>query len=176
MHWNELIHRPLFARRAPLDADNAASRISAYIYGNILVLAALVPIVTGEKYVGILVVLGTAISTFVAHAFAEMVGHSVREGTTFGPDDRRREVRNSMPILSSAVLPCVILAIGWIGWLAPSTAQLLAEIAVVIRIGGIVFVIDRLKGARPSRTSMWIALGLTVLAVIVVLVKVILTH
>ena len=61
MHWNELIHRPLFARRAPLDADNAASRISAYIYGNILVLAALVPIVTGEKYVGILVVLGVAL-------------------------------------------------------------------------------------------------------------------
>ncbi|MFI6309918.1 hypothetical protein ACIBEK_07285 [Nocardia fusca] len=68
------LHRPLLSRRVPLDSDNAASRISAYIYGNILVLTALVPVVSAEKYVGILLVLGTALSTFIAHSFAETVG------------------------------------------------------------------------------------------------------
>lgn len=173
---NKILHGPLFSRHSPLDRDNSASRISAYIYGNVLVLAALVPIVTTPNYVGLFVVLGTAMSTFVAHVFAEMVGHSVREDTRLGPADRRREVRNSLPILSSAVMPCVILAIGWLGWIEPRTAQILAEVAVVVRIGAIVFVIDRLKGERPSRMSIVMALALTVIAVTVVVVKVVLTH
>ncbi|GES38501.1 hypothetical protein RAJCM14343_3766 [Rhodococcus aetherivorans] len=171
-----LLHGPLFSRRTPLDRDNAASRISAYIYGNVLVLAALVPIITGPKYVGIAIVLGTALSTFVAHAFAEAVGHTVRQGTPLTRAEKIAELRNSVPILSSAVLPCVILGLGWLGWLEPRTAQLLAEVAVLLRIGGIVFVIGRLNGERPGRTSLVSAVALTAVAATVVLVKVILTH
>ncbi len=142
---NALLHGPLFSRRMPLDRGNAASRISAYIYGNVLVLAALVPIVTGPKYVGIAIVLGTALSTFVAHVFAEAVGHTVRQGTPLTRAEKLAELRNSVPILSSAVLPCVILGIGWLGWLEPRTAQLLAEVAVLARIGG-----DRLRHRSPQ--------------------------
>lgn len=173
---HELLHGPLFSRRVPLDRDNAASRISAYIYGNVLVLTALVPVVTTEKHVGILVVLGTALSTFVAHSFAEAVGHSVREHRTAEAGDRMRALRNSVPILSSAVLPCAILAVGWLGWIAPRTAQILAELAVLVRIGGIVFVIGRLRDERPTRGWVLAAVLLTVLAAAVVLVKIALTH
>ncbi|MEV0338407.1 hypothetical protein AB0H49_05210 [Nocardia sp. NPDC050713] len=171
-----LLHGPLFSRTRPLDRDNAASRISAYIYGNVLVLAALVPVTTGEKYVGILVVLGTALSTFVAHVFAEAVGHSVRHRSPSTRVETLRELRNSVPILSSAVLPCVVLAIGWIGWVEPRTAQVAAELAVLVRIGGIVFVIGRLKGERPTRASVLAAVLLTVVAATVVIVKILLTH
>ncbi|WP_040794910.1 hypothetical protein [Nocardia higoensis] len=170
------LHGPLFSRSEPLDRDNAASRISAYVYGNILVLAALVPITTSEKYVGILVVLGTSLSTFVAHAFAESVGHSVRRRQALTRAEKIRELRNSVPILSSAVLPCVILAIGWFGWLEPRNAQILAEMAVLIRIGGLVFVVERLNGERPSRGSVVGAAVLTAVAMTVVLVKIVLTH
>ncbi|MFZ2526561.1 MAG: hypothetical protein WAX14_02730 [Rhodococcus sp. (in: high G+C Gram-positive bacteria)] len=171
-----VLHGPLFSRSQPLDRDNAASRISAYVYGNILVLAALVPVVTDHQYVGIAIVLGTTVSTFVAHIFAEAVGHSVRQGAQLTATDRWREVRNSVPILSSAVMPCVILAIGWIGWLEPRTAQLLAEVAVLVRIGGIVFVIGRLNGKRPSTGWLVSAAAITLVAVTVVLTKVLLTH
>ncbi|MEV0297470.1 hypothetical protein [Nocardia sp. NPDC050710] len=171
-----LLHRPLFSRSVPLDRDNAASRISAYIYGNILVLAALVPIVTADKYVGILVVLGTALSTFVAHVFAEAVGHSVRDQSALTLRGSRHDLRNSVPILSSAVLPCIILATGWLGWLDPRTAQILAELAVLVRIGSIVFVIGRLKGERPTGVSVFAAVVLTVVAVTVVIIKILLTH
>ncbi len=169
---------PLFSRsRPPLDRSNAASRISAYIYGNILVLAALVPVVTEQKYVGIAIVLGTTLSTFVAHVFAEAVGHSVREGAQLTAAERWAEVRNSVPILSSAVMPCAILAVGWIGWLEPRTAQLLAEVAVLVRIGGIVLVIGRLNGKRPPGKG-WLtsAAVITLVAVTVVFTKVLLTH
>ncbi|WP_431956975.1 hypothetical protein [Nocardia lijiangensis] len=171
-----LLHGPLFSRSRPLDRGNAASRISAYIYGNVLVLAALVPIVAADDYVGILVVLGTALSTFVAHAFAEAVGHTVREGSAPTRSEEVHELRNSIPILSSAVLPCAILATGWLGWLEPRTAQVLAELAVLIRIGGIVFVIGRLKGERPTRAHVLGAVLLTAAAATVVIVKVVLTH
>ncbi|WP_256668508.1 hypothetical protein [Nocardia cyriacigeorgica] len=160
----------------PLDRDNAASRISAYIYGNVLVLAALVPVVTADKYVGILVVLGASGSTFVAHAFAEAVGRSVRRHGALTTSEKVHELRNSVPILSSAVLPCVILATGWMGWLEPRTAQIIAELAVLFRIGGIVFVIARLNNERPTRGSVYGAVLLAVGAAAVVIVKIALTH
>lgn len=171
-----LLHGPLFSRSRPLDRDNAASRISAYIYGNVLVLAALVPIVTTDERVGILVVFGTALSTFVAHVFAEAVGHTVRAGRTPTRSDRMRELRNSVPVFSSAVLPCAILATAWSGWTDPRNAQLLAELAVLARIGGTVFVIGRLEGQRPTRASAVAAVLLAVAAATVVIVKVLLTH
>ncbi|WP_280421352.1 hypothetical protein [Nocardia carnea] len=170
------LHGPLLSRRVPLDRGNAASRISAYIYGNILVLTALVPVVTSEKHLGILVVLGTALSTFAAHSFAETVARTVREQRAVTLTDRLRELRNSVPILSSAVLPCAVLTAGWLGWLDPRTAQILAELAVLTRIGGIVFVIRRLRGERVTRASAVTAVLLTLAAAIVVVVKIALTH
>ncbi|NKY33456.1 hypothetical protein HGA13_10280 [Nocardia speluncae] len=171
-----LLHGPLFSRRIPLDRGKAASRISAYIYGNILVLAALVPIVTAEKHLGILVVLGTALSTFIAHSFAETVARTVREHRTPTLADRLRELRNSVPILTSAVLPCVVLAAGWLDWLQPRTAQIIAELIILIRIGGIVFVIGRLRGQRPTRATAVAAVLLTLAATLVVIIKIALTH
>lgn len=173
---NALLHGPLFSRSTPLDRTNAASRISAYVYGNVLVLAVLIPIVPGPNYVGIAIVLGTALSTFVAHAFAESVGHSVRQGSRLTAAERRAEVRDSVPILTSAVVPCVVLAIGWLGWIEPRTAQLLAELAVLVRIGGIAFVIGRLNGDRPSTRLLMTAAALTLVGATVVVVKVLLTH
>ncbi|MGW5381264.1 hypothetical protein [Nocardia sp. NPDC003963] len=171
-----LIHGPLFSRRTPLDPENAASRISAYIYGNILVLTALVPVATAPGHVGILVVLGAAASTFVAHSFAETVGDSVRHRRSATVHDRIRELRNSVPILTSAVLPCAILATGWWNWIEPRSAQILAELVVLIRIGGIVFVIGRLRGEDPGRASIMVAVLLTLVATVVVVVKIALAH
>ncbi|WP_227983348.1 hypothetical protein [Nocardia spumae] len=171
-----LLHGPLFSRRVPLDRDNAARRISAYVYGNILILAALIPVTTTDEHVGILVVLGTALSTFVAHVFAEGVGEAVRESKSLTSGQRWADLRDSVPILSSAVLPAVILAVAAIGWLEPRTAQIAAEVAMLVRIGGIVFVIERLKGARPGRSTLLAALLLTAVATAIVVVKVVLTH
>ncbi|MGK8503461.1 hypothetical protein [Nocardia asiatica] len=173
---HELLHGPLFSRSVPLDRRNAASRISAYIYGNVLILAALIPVTPSAEDVGILVVLGTALSTFIAHAFAEGVGQSVRQTHALTSQERWADLRDSLPILSSAVLPCVILAGAAIGWVEPRTAQVLAESAMLVRIGGIVFVIGRLHGERPHRSTMLGAVLLVCAAATVVAVKVVLTH
>ncbi|WP_454197083.1 hypothetical protein [Nocardia sp. Marseille-Q1738] len=171
-----LLHGPLFSRSVPLDRRNAASRISAYIYGNVLILAALIPVTPSAENVGILVVLGTALSTFIAHAFAEGVGQTVRQSHALSPQERWADLRDSVPILSSAVLPCAILAAAAIGWIEPRTAQVLAESAMLVRIGGIVFVIGRLHGEQPRRSTLLGAVLLVCAATTVVAVKVILTH
>ncbi|WP_336082223.1 hypothetical protein [Nocardia sp. SSK8] len=172
---HRFLHGPLFSR-VPLDRRNAASRISAYIYGNILILAALIPVSPSAENVGILVVLGTAASTFVAHTFAENVGRSVRTDQSPTGLERWTDLRDSLPILSSAVLPCVILAAAAFGWLEPRTAQVLAEAVMLIRIGGIVFVIRRLQGVRPDRSTLAAAVLLTCVATTIVAIKVALTH
>ncbi|MFE6924280.1 hypothetical protein ACFVAV_24870 [Nocardia sp. NPDC057663] len=172
---HQLLHRPLFSQ-FPLDQRNAASRISAYIYGNVLILAALIPVAPSAGNVGILVVLGTALSTFIAHTFAESVGRSVRQNPPQSPPQRWANLRDSLPILSSAVLPCAILAAAALGWLEPRTAQVLAEVVMLVRIGGIAFVIHRLQGRRPDRSTLAGAILLSCAATTIVAIKVILTH
>ncbi|GAB99100.1 hypothetical protein GONAM_07_00210 [Gordonia namibiensis NBRC 108229] len=172
-----LLHGPLFSRSNPLDREHAAPRISAYIYGNILILAALIPLHLNDDFVGILILLGTALSTFVAHVFAEAVGRRVHEGAIHPTmKTMLHHLRDSVPILSSASVPCLILAMAWIGWIDPRTAQLAAEIVILLRIGGTVFVIDRLNNERPSRATLIGAAAVTVVATVIVVVKVVLTH
>ncbi|MGN0041343.1 MULTISPECIES: hypothetical protein [unclassified Rhodococcus (in: high G+C Gram-positive bacteria)] len=168
--------RSVASRRVPLSRNAAASRISAYVYGNVLVLAALVPITTTRQYIGIAIVLGTALSTFLAHVFAESVSQSVRSARPLTGAERWVELRNSVPILSSASLPCLILLTAWLGWLEPRTAQVLAEVAILIRIGSTVFVVQRLQGRPAGTTTVFAAVGLALLASVVVVVKIALTH
>lgn len=172
-----VLHRPLLSRSVPLDRDNAASRISAYVYGNILILAALIPLTVSRSDSGpIFIVVSTALSTFIAHAFAEGVGRAVRSGRQLTSVERLTELRDSLPVLSSAVVPVIVLATATIGWLEPFTAQVIAEVAVLLRIASMVFVITRLRGERPSGSTVLAAAALAVIATAVVVVKVVLTH
>ena len=56
--------------------ERVATRVSAYLYGDVLVLASLIALrpedLTGTT--GLAYVLGTALSTYVAHVLAEAVG------------------------------------------------------------------------------------------------------
>jgi hypothetical protein len=171
-----LLHGPLFSRKTDLEPMHAASRISAYIYGNILILAALVPITPSATGLGLAVVWGTALSTYVAHAFAETVGESVRQHTEMTWELRIAELRDSVPILTSAVLPSVVLLLGIIDVLEPETAQIFAEIVMLARIGGIAFVIDRLRGQRPGTETLVASIFVVVIAVAAVVTKIVLTH
>ena len=60
MDWDlpRLLNRPPLISDEPLSPDHAASRISAYIYGNILVLAALIPVTKSQETLGIAIVVG----------------------------------------------------------------------------------------------------------------------
>ncbi|MFD1811890.1 hypothetical protein [Rhodococcus gannanensis] len=163
--------------RTPLPVEDYASRISAYVYGNILVLTALIPLnhSTGITRAG-LVVIGTSLSTFVAHAFAESVGRSARSGRQLTTSERIAELRDSVPVLTSGFVPTLVVGMGALGWIELGTALVLAEIWVVTRIASITFVITRLRGERPNGQTLIGSLVLGVVAVVIVAVKLFLTH
>lgn len=170
------LNRPPLTHAEPLDREHAAGRISAYIYGNILVLAALIPVTQSQETLGIAIVLGTAISTFLAHIFAESVGQSLRAGRQLSRQERLAELRDSVPILTSAFLPVAILVTAVVGWLEPRTAQLIAEFVMVARIGTISYVIRRVRGENVTGYTHLAAITLAVVATVIVAVKLLLTH
>ena len=81
---------PLFIRKADrkfaeLDAHDVAHRISAYAYGNFLVLAALLTLYDAKSIsdgTAILYITGTGLTTYIAHVIAEMQEYRVLHGGT----------------------------------------------------------------------------------------------
>ncbi|MFZ2174137.1 MAG: hypothetical protein WAW17_08905 [Rhodococcus sp. (in: high G+C Gram-positive bacteria)] len=178
MAWDlpSLFNRPTLAGDDQLSTEHVASRISAYIYGNILVLAALIPVTHSHETLGIAVIVGAALSVFLAHVFAESVGQTLRLDHTLTHTERIRELRDAVPILTSAVLPSAILATALLGWLEPVTAQLVAEIVMIARIGTISYVISRLRREKVTPATHFAAITLACVAAVIVVVKVLLTH
>ncbi|MFD4179796.1 hypothetical protein [Rhodococcus sp. NPDC058514] len=162
--------------RTPLTVEDSASRISAYVYGNILVLTALIPLHDASTTHAGLVVIGTSLSTFVAHAFAESVGRSARIGRPLTRSEQFEELRDSVPVLTSGVVPAAVVGLDALGVLEQQTALLLAELWVVSRIAGLGVVITRLRGEKLSRRTLVSCVVLAFVAVAVVAVKLVLTH
>ncbi|MCW2841032.1 MAG: hypothetical protein JWR55_2515 [Aeromicrobium sp.] len=155
--------------------DEIADRISAYVYGNILTLAALVVLHADEieHGVGLAIVAGTALSTYTAHVYAERLGAEAR-GTAHA--SWRTVLRDSNPILTSAAVPAVLMIVGSLEWASPTLCLRVAEAWVVARLGLTGFIVGRLR-REPVTIRTWVAsIGLALVALVIVAVKVALTH
>ena len=147
------------------------------MYGNVTVLGAVVS-VSEEQTAGgraVVVVLATAVATFVAHVVADLVAARI------GPDEPdprelREEVRDTVPVASSAVVPAALLGLGALGVVAPWVAQLLAAGALLARLAATGPVVERLSGRRASPAAVWGGVGLAVLGAVIAGVEVLLTH
>jgi hypothetical protein len=162
----------------PLTIERQRLRLSAYIYGNILVLAAIV-VATGKSIVGgeaALLVGTTAITTYVAHILAHTVGQQLgRERNAHRPHVRH-EMRDALPILVSGVVPAVILLIATLDIVPTQLAQLVAAVWVVGRIALIGFLVERLSGRRPTWRTLSGGLSLAIACAVVVVLKVLFAH
>ena len=97
----------------PLRADN---RVSAYVYGDVLVLAATAGVYDDAIRSGeaLLVAVGTVVSTYVALVLADLVGavfsgHEVRTALL-------NALRDSIPIISAGIPPLVLFTAAMLGW------------------------------------------------------------
>lgn len=179
------LHRRLVARRdGPLTPERASARLSAYVYGNILTLAAVAAtsqhaIETGTAA---LLVVGTTVTTFLAHVFAEFVANStIPEASAHHSESQRRsaartEFRDALPIASSGSLPAVILALAWLEVLPAWWAQLGAGAVVVVRIAMVRTVTERIRGNPPSFRVFLGGLAIAAVAAAIVLLKVAVGH
>lgn len=183
-YYRRLYRRIASRPTGPLPPTRAAARLSAYVYGNILVLTAVVAAtpVSIDDGAAFALVLATTLTTFVAHVFAEVVARSNIPESMHGATESEKkqsvvdEIRDALPIASSGTVPAIILALAWL-WILPTFwAQLIAGGVVVFRIATLQIVAQRLRG-KPLTFKVFVAgLVTAVLAALIVFAKVYFTH
>ncbi|GAA2066115.1 hypothetical protein GCM10009722_30270 [Williamsia deligens] len=178
--YRRVVHRA----HGPLEPARARARMSAYVYGTLLALAAVVVVDPPaiEDGTAVLVVVGTTATTFLAHVFAEIVAHRVMVDTD---DDRPHpvqaraaleELRDALPIASSGAFPAAILALGWLEVLSPTWAYILAGAGPIARIAVAEVAIQRLQN-RPMTVQLLVgALITAAVATAIVAIKVAVAH
>lgn len=162
--------------RRPLRFGEATARIGAYVYGNLVVLGALLAMTpsTAVSVHGALTVLAAGLSTFVAHAFADLLAHRVGHGHRSVLHAAAHAVRSSLPVVTSTLLPIAVLGLGaWLDWAAAPTA-LAADFAVCARIGLVGAAAERFRGAPSSRRLVLVGVAIAGLAAAVAVAKVLL--
>lgn len=161
-----------------LPIDRLRLRLSAYVYGNILVLTAIV-IATGKSIVGgeaALLVTVTAVTTYSAHILAHNVGQQLgRERGAHRPH-MAHEIRDAVPILVSGLVPAVILFVATFSFIPTQLAQLTAAVWVVGRLALIGFIVERLSGRQPTWRTLSGGMALALLSAVVVVLKVLFAH
>ncbi|OZC95482.1 hypothetical protein CH275_27350 [Rhodococcus sp. 06-235-1A] len=179
------LYRRLVTRAdGPLEPARAARRLSAYVYGNILILAAVAASTPGsiEHGTAAVLVLATALTTFLAHVFADFVaGSQIPEAHGVVTDEQRKfkaveELRDAVPILSSGTVPALMLALGWLSVLPTQWAELLGGGVIVVRIATIQMVTERIRGNALTFRAVLGGLATAVVAALIVLAKVLLGH
>ena len=148
------------------------------MYGNLLVLAAVLSVSEQdvETSRAFWIVLGTAISTFVAHVFAEAMGAQVRSKGSLSVRKTVALMRESLPVLTSGVLPAGILVLGYWEILSADWALWIAEAIVLIRIAGTGIIVARLRNERSSFRLLLVGIVAAVVGLLISLLKVYLTH
>ncbi|RFA16281.1 hypothetical protein B7R21_02565 [Subtercola boreus] len=154
------------------------SRVSAYLYGNILVLAAVIGASdeTEAHWSALLVVGATTVTTFLAHVVAHGVGQQI--GRT--DEDARlhvgAELRDAVPIITSGLVPLVVMALGALGVLSPLWVEVIAGGILVVRIALSGIQVERLSDDRSSAGVLWAGFGLAAVSLVIVALKVLFTH
>ena len=170
-------------RGAPphLPIERARARLSAFVYGNLLVLGALIgarPESVGDGQ-AIVLVAATTVTTYVAHVAADLVGEALGRAVEDRREHTRVELRDALPIISSGGPPALLLgagALGWLDWLGSSGVLLLAIGFVVARLASTGWVAGRFSTGSSRRRVFWTGIGLAGLGLAVAVVKVAFTH
>ena len=172
-HVPELLPRP----RVPSPED-AANRVSAYVYGNVLVMAALISLRPDDLRgpTGVLSVLGVGLSTVVAHMVGHGVGHRIRHGRSIRWTEVRREIRDTLPIGMAATVPSAILLPAWAGWVDPRLSLALALGVTGLRLALLGSAVEWFSGERSSARLFLAGAGLAAAAAIAAALKWQLTH
>ena len=165
----------LVSRGEDLTQLRADSRMSAYVYGDVLVLAATAGVSASAIRSGeaLLVVLGTVLSTYVAHVLADVVG-AVFAGHA-STATLLAEARDSIPVISAGVPSFLLLGAAALGWPAPIWAQALACTVLILRLAAIGLVYRRLRRETPVRHAVWFGVTIALIATAAVMLKLLLT-
>jgi hypothetical protein len=152
--------------------------VSAYVYGNVLVMAALISMRPADLRgpTGVLSVLGVGLSTVLAHMVGHAVGRRVREGRSARLTDLRHDIRDTLPILTAATVPAAILLLATGGLLDSRPALVLALVVTDLRLALLGTAVEHFSGERSSARLFLAGIGLAVVSAGAAVLKWDLTH
>ncbi|MCD5310562.1 hypothetical protein [Kineosporia babensis] len=160
-----------------LSDDRARSRLSAYVYGNILVLAAIIGTVGSEDHAhSWVIVLATFLTTYLAHIFAHNVGERIGRTEAEHETHLREGIRDAAPILSSGMVPMLIFVGVAREWFNPVPAEIVAAGLVVLRLASTGLAVERLSGRKASAATLWSGVGIAAAGIVIALIKVRFSH
>ena len=162
------------ATRSPLSREDASSRITAYVYGNVVTLATVAALTTASANsgLGFWYVLATSFSTFLVHTFAESIGRRARSDEPLTPAIIRAELRDSLPVLTSGFVPVAALALAWATDVLGLLAQIAAMAYLIVRLALIGPVVASIRSEPASFRTFVAGVGLAVVGVGIALIKV----
>jgi len=172
----QTLHVPRFVPRwvLALPADDAARRVSAWIYGTVLALAALALVSpeASDEAGGAGLLIGIGLGTFLAHLFADYIGEEVRERRRLTAGERREILRDLLPVLTGMVPPAVFLAIGVLPSVSGPWMLALAFTVTLLRLPLIAMIV----AARTNRHPLWSLFVVCGVGILVVVIKVLVSH
>lgn len=172
-----LLIRGLRYRSGLMNRPRTVSRISAYVYGNVLVLAAIVAstpsgVRTGEA---LIYITGTALTTFLAHVLAHTFSASAVGGKA-ARTEMGHQLRDAVPILTSGLMPAVMVGLSALVSFDDRLGLAAAAALILVRLASTGLVVQRLSGRSASAGALWGGIALAVVASIIVAVKLLIGH
>lgn len=150
--------------------------MSAFVYGDVLVLAATAGVSYADVASGkaLLIIIGTVLSTYLAHVLADVVG-AVFAGhgsaALLGA-----EMRDSVPVISSGVPSLVLMGAAAVDLIPGLWCQGAACAILIARLPGIGLVYRRLHDDVTTRAAIRFGAAVAVVAAVAVGLKLVLTH
>lgn len=112
----------------------------------------------------------------MAHVFSDLAGHRMRHGEHPSAKDLRHEAAIARPIVTSAVLPALVLATCCLGWTGGRLAVPLALGVLALRLAWIGSVMTHRSGQHSSWRVVASGLGFALAALLVAALKTMLSH
>lgn len=164
---------------AGLPTIRIRTRISAYVYGNILVLTAIATCTPHMVDTGFaaLAVAATTLTTYLAHVFAHLVAEQIGDEELAELESDRDELRDALPIMSSGAAPTLVFLVPAL-FDTQGTAlwTLLAAAVVLIRLASMGALVAHLNGELPSARAHWWGIGVAAVGLAIVVLKVWIAH
>jgi len=155
-------------------SDDAARRVSAWIYGTVLAIAglALVTPDQSDKGGGAAILVGIGVGTLLAHVFADFLGEEVRERRKLTRQERRTLLRDLLPVLTGMLPPAALLALGTLPSVSGPWMLGLAFAVTLLRLPFVALIV----AARTGRHPLWSLFVVSGLGILVVVIKVLVSH
>ena len=157
-----------------LPSEDAARRVSAWIYGTVLALAGLVLVSPkmSDEGGGAALLIGIGLGTLLAHIFADFIGEEVRERRRLTSAERRELLRDLLPVLTGMLPPAALLALGTLPSVSGPWMLALAFAVTLLRLPLVAVIV----AARTGRHPIWSLFLVSGAGIVIVVVKVLISH